>query len=31
VIDDLIKKGRAKESERDAILARISATADYKR
>ncbi|SDO44818.1 FAD-dependent oxidoreductase [Afipia sp. GAS231] len=29
VIDDLIKKGRAKESDRDAILGRISATADY--
>src|SRR3984957_7449196 len=29
VIDDLIKKGRAKESDRDAILSRISATADY--
>jgi 3-hydroxyacyl-CoA dehydrogenase / enoyl-CoA hydratase / 3-hydroxybutyryl-CoA epimerase len=29
VIDDLIKKGRAKETEADAILARITATADY--
>jgi 3-hydroxyacyl-CoA dehydrogenase / enoyl-CoA hydratase / 3-hydroxybutyryl-CoA epimerase len=29
VIDDLIKKGRAKDSDRDAILSRISATADY--
>jgi 3-hydroxyacyl-CoA dehydrogenase/enoyl-CoA hydratase/3-hydroxybutyryl-CoA epimerase len=29
VIDDLIKKGRAKETDRDAILSRISATADY--
>src|SRR6185503_281831 len=29
MIDDLIKKGRAKESDRDAILGRISATADY--
>jgi 3-hydroxyacyl-CoA dehydrogenase / enoyl-CoA hydratase / 3-hydroxybutyryl-CoA epimerase len=29
VIDDLIKKGRAKEGDRDAILGRISATADY--
>jgi 3-hydroxyacyl-CoA dehydrogenase/enoyl-CoA hydratase/3-hydroxybutyryl-CoA epimerase len=29
VIDDLIAKGRAKESDRDAILSRISATADY--
>jgi 3-hydroxyacyl-CoA dehydrogenase/enoyl-CoA hydratase/3-hydroxybutyryl-CoA epimerase len=29
VIDDLVKKGRAKEAERDAILSRISATADY--
>src|SRR6202046_3074694 len=29
VIDDLIKKGRAKESDRDAIMSRISATADY--
>jgi 3-hydroxyacyl-CoA dehydrogenase/enoyl-CoA hydratase/3-hydroxybutyryl-CoA epimerase len=29
VIDDLIKKGRANESDRDAILSRISATADY--
>jgi 3-hydroxyacyl-CoA dehydrogenase / enoyl-CoA hydratase / 3-hydroxybutyryl-CoA epimerase len=29
VIDDLIKKGRAKESDRDAILSKISATADY--
>jgi 3-hydroxyacyl-CoA dehydrogenase/enoyl-CoA hydratase/3-hydroxybutyryl-CoA epimerase len=29
VIDDLIKKGRAKEADRDAILSRISATADY--
>jgi 3-hydroxyacyl-CoA dehydrogenase/enoyl-CoA hydratase/3-hydroxybutyryl-CoA epimerase len=29
VIDDLIKKGRAKESDREAILGRISATADY--
>lgn len=29
VIDDLIKKGRAKDSDRDAVLSRISATADY--
>src|SRR5467141_3511385 len=29
VIDDLIAKGRAKESDRDAILSRITATADY--
>src|SRR5207248_11679931 len=29
VVDDLIKKGRAKESDRDVILSRISATADY--
>ena len=29
VIDDLIKKGRAKESDRDAVLSRITATADY--
>src|ERR1700760_637610 len=29
VIDDLIKKGRAKEADREAILSRISATADY--
>src|SRR6266571_2073814 len=29
VIDDLVKKGRAKESDRDTILSRISATADY--
>jgi 3-hydroxyacyl-CoA dehydrogenase/enoyl-CoA hydratase/3-hydroxybutyryl-CoA epimerase len=29
VIDDLIKKGRAKETDRDAILSRIRATADY--
>src|SRR5664280_3403250 len=29
VIDDLIAKGRAKEGDRDAILSRISATADY--
>jgi 3-hydroxyacyl-CoA dehydrogenase / enoyl-CoA hydratase / 3-hydroxybutyryl-CoA epimerase len=29
VIDDLIKKGRAKESDREAILSRITATADY--
>jgi 3-hydroxyacyl-CoA dehydrogenase/enoyl-CoA hydratase/3-hydroxybutyryl-CoA epimerase len=29
VIDDLIKKGRAKESDREAIMGRISATADY--
>src|SRR6476469_4314935 len=29
VIDDLIAKGRAKESERDATLSRITATADY--
>lgn len=29
VIDDLIQKGRAKESDRDAIMGRISATADY--
>src|SRR2546430_1177587 len=29
VIDDLIAKGRAKEADRDAILSRITATADY--
>jgi 3-hydroxyacyl-CoA dehydrogenase/enoyl-CoA hydratase/3-hydroxybutyryl-CoA epimerase len=29
VIDGLIKKGRAKESNREAILSRITATADY--
>ncbi|WP_024510114.1 3-hydroxyacyl-CoA dehydrogenase NAD-binding domain-containing protein [Bradyrhizobium sp. ARR65] len=29
VLDDLIKKGRAKESDRDATLSRITATADY--
>jgi 3-hydroxyacyl-CoA dehydrogenase/enoyl-CoA hydratase/3-hydroxybutyryl-CoA epimerase len=29
VIDDLVAKGRAKEAERDAILSRITATADY--
>src|SRR3954453_13367252 len=29
VIDDLIKKGRAKDSDRDAVMSRISATADY--
>jgi 3-hydroxyacyl-CoA dehydrogenase / enoyl-CoA hydratase / 3-hydroxybutyryl-CoA epimerase len=29
VIDDLIKKGRAREADRDAILSRITATADY--
>jgi 3-hydroxyacyl-CoA dehydrogenase/enoyl-CoA hydratase/3-hydroxybutyryl-CoA epimerase len=29
VIDDLVKKGRAKEADRDAILARITATPDY--
>lgn len=29
VIDDLIKKGRAKESDRDAVMSRISATSDY--
>ncbi|MGA2055927.1 MAG: 3-hydroxyacyl-CoA dehydrogenase NAD-binding domain-containing protein [Bradyrhizobium sp.] len=29
VIDDLIKKGRAKESDRDAVMSRITATADY--
>src|SRR5258707_1133791 len=29
VIDDLIKKGRAKEGDRDAVMSRISATADY--
>jgi 3-hydroxyacyl-CoA dehydrogenase / enoyl-CoA hydratase / 3-hydroxybutyryl-CoA epimerase len=29
VIDDLIKKGRAKEADRDAMLSRITATADY--
>src|SRR3954466_6079790 len=29
VIDDLIRKGRAKESDRDTILSRISATPDY--
>src|SRR4030088_2429128 len=28
-IDELIAKGRAKESDRDAILSRITATADY--
>jgi 3-hydroxyacyl-CoA dehydrogenase/enoyl-CoA hydratase/3-hydroxybutyryl-CoA epimerase len=30
VIDDLVAKGRAKESDRDAILSKITATADYK-
>jgi 3-hydroxyacyl-CoA dehydrogenase/enoyl-CoA hydratase/3-hydroxybutyryl-CoA epimerase len=29
VIDDLIKKGRAKEADRDAIMSRITASADY--
>jgi len=29
VIDDLVKKGRAKEADRDAILSRITATPDY--
>jgi 3-hydroxyacyl-CoA dehydrogenase/enoyl-CoA hydratase/3-hydroxybutyryl-CoA epimerase len=29
VIDDLVRKGRAKEAEADAILGRITATADY--
>src|ERR1700736_640811 len=29
VIDDMIAKGRAKESDRDAILSRITPTADY--
>src|SRR6516165_9903817 len=29
VIDDLIKKGRTKEKDRDALLSRITATADY--
>jgi 3-hydroxyacyl-CoA dehydrogenase/enoyl-CoA hydratase/3-hydroxybutyryl-CoA epimerase len=29
VIDGLVKKGRAKESDREAILSRITATADY--
>jgi 3-hydroxyacyl-CoA dehydrogenase/enoyl-CoA hydratase/3-hydroxybutyryl-CoA epimerase len=29
MIDDLIKKGRAKEADRDAILTRITATPDY--
>ncbi len=29
VIDDLVKKGRARESDRDAILSRITATPDY--
>ncbi|MBR1221006.1 enoyl-CoA hydratase/isomerase family protein [Bradyrhizobium sp. U87765 SZCCT0131] len=29
VIDGLVAKGRAKEAERDALLARITATADY--
>jgi 3-hydroxyacyl-CoA dehydrogenase / enoyl-CoA hydratase / 3-hydroxybutyryl-CoA epimerase len=29
VIDDLIKKGRAKEGDRDTILSRITATPDY--
>jgi 3-hydroxyacyl-CoA dehydrogenase / enoyl-CoA hydratase / 3-hydroxybutyryl-CoA epimerase len=29
VIDDLIKKGRAKESDRQAVLSRITATPDY--
>src|SRR5258705_13569287 len=30
-IDDLIKKGRAKESDRDALLARTRASPDYNR
>jgi 3-hydroxyacyl-CoA dehydrogenase/enoyl-CoA hydratase/3-hydroxybutyryl-CoA epimerase len=29
VIDDLIKKGRAKDRDRDALMSRISATADF--
>jgi len=29
VLDDLIKKGRARESDRDATLSRIAATADF--
>ena len=29
VIDDLVKKGRAKQGEGDAIMSRITATADY--
>src|SRR5689334_5639354 len=29
VIDDLVKKGRAKEADRDAILSRITPTPDY--
>jgi 3-hydroxyacyl-CoA dehydrogenase / enoyl-CoA hydratase / 3-hydroxybutyryl-CoA epimerase len=29
VIDDLVKKGRASEKDRDATMSRISATADY--
>ncbi|MFL5108122.1 MAG: 3-hydroxyacyl-CoA dehydrogenase NAD-binding domain-containing protein [Xanthobacteraceae bacterium] len=29
VIDGLVKKGRAKDSDRDAVMSRISATADY--
>jgi 3-hydroxyacyl-CoA dehydrogenase/enoyl-CoA hydratase/3-hydroxybutyryl-CoA epimerase len=29
VIDDLVKKGRAKEADRDVTLSRITATADY--
>src|SRR5436853_6129426 len=29
VIDDLVRKGRASEKERDATMSRISATADY--
>jgi 3-hydroxyacyl-CoA dehydrogenase/enoyl-CoA hydratase/3-hydroxybutyryl-CoA epimerase len=29
VIEDLIKKGRAKQADRDALLSRITATADY--
>src|SRR5215475_7604653 len=29
VIDDLVKKGRAKDSDRDATLSRITATPDY--
>jgi 3-hydroxyacyl-CoA dehydrogenase / enoyl-CoA hydratase / 3-hydroxybutyryl-CoA epimerase len=29
VIDDLIKKGRAKDKDRDAVLSRITATPDY--
>jgi 3-hydroxyacyl-CoA dehydrogenase/enoyl-CoA hydratase/3-hydroxybutyryl-CoA epimerase len=29
MIDDLIRKGRAREAERDAVLSRMTATADY--